>query len=71
MNQLANNSQAAECLGIAAATLQYWRTTGAQNLPFIKIGRRVMYRQDDIDKWLKQHTFKHTGEYQAGGSNHE
>jgi DNA-binding transcriptional MerR regulator len=63
MNQLANNSQAAECLGIAAATLQYWRTTGAQKIPFIKVGGRVMYRISDLDKWLDDHTFSHTGEY--------
>ena len=44
MNQLANNSAAANHIGIAAATLQYWRTTGAQKIPFIKVGGRVMYR---------------------------
>ena len=71
MKQLANNSAAANHIGIAAATLQYWRTTGAQNLPFIKIGRRVMYRQTDIDQWLDQHTYRHTGEYNKAGSNHE
>ena len=71
MKSLVTPGEAANQITAPEATLQNWRTTGAQNLPFIKIGRRVMYRQDDIDKWLKQHTFKHTGEYQAGGSNHE
>jgi hypothetical protein len=50
-------------MGIAAATLQYWRTTGAQKIPFIKVGGRVMYRISDLDKWLDDHTFSHTGEY--------
>jgi DNA-binding transcriptional MerR regulator len=63
MKQLANNSKAAERLGIAAATLQYWRTTGAQKIPFIKVGGRVMYRISDLEKWLDQNTFTHSGEY--------
>ena len=63
MQQLANNSKAAERLGIAAATLQYWRTTGAQKIPFIKVGGRVMYRISDLEKWLDQNTFTHSGEY--------
>jgi|TARA_B110000091_G_scaffold83744_1_gene92125 predicted site-specific integrase-resolvase len=63
MNQLANNSKAAECLGIAAATLQYWRTTGSQKIPFIKVGGRVMYRISDLNEWLEKNTFSHTGEY--------
>ena len=63
MKQLANNSAAAEHIGIAAATLQYWRTTGSQKIPFIKVGGRVMYRISDLDKWLDDRTFSHTGEY--------
>ena len=63
MKQLANNSAAADHMGIAAATLQYWRTTGAQKIPFIKVGGRVMYRISDLDKWLEKNTFSHTGEY--------
>ena len=63
MKRLANNSAAADHLGIAAATLQYWRTTGAQKIPFIKVGGRVMYRISDLDDWLTANTFSHTGEY--------
>jgi len=63
MKQLANNSAAANYIGITAATLQYWRTTGSQKIPFIKVGGRVMYRISDLDQWLDDHTFSHTGEY--------
>ena len=37
--------------------------TGAQKVPYIKVGGRVMYRILDLDKWLEDHTFSHTGEY--------
>ena len=71
MKRLQNSLNAADYIGIPANTLQYWRTTGAQQIPFIKVGRRVMYRVSDLDKWLDQRTFSHTGEYQAGGSDYE
>ena len=63
MQQLLNNSAAAQHLGVAAATLQYWRSTGAQEIPFMKVGNRVVYTIDSLDEWLNQHTYKHTGEY--------
>jgi hypothetical protein len=71
MERLQNNLNAADYIGIPANTLQYWRTTGAQQIPFIKVGRRVMYRISDLDAWLAQHTYKHTGEYNKVGANHE
>lgn len=49
--------QAAEILQISAATLQKWRSTGENNLPFVKIGKTPRYRQEDlkvfIDKNIK------------------
>lgn len=62
-NHLLNNSGAANHIGIAANTLNYWRTTGAQKIPFIKVGGRVMYRLQDLDQWLLERTYCHTGEY--------
>ena len=63
MNVLANHITAANYMGIAPATLQYWRTTGTQKIPFIKVGGRVMYRITELEKWLEQNTFTHAGEY--------
>ena len=63
MKQPLNNLAAAKHLGVAAATLQYWRSTGSQEIPFMKVGGRVVYSLSDLDEWLAQHTYKHTGEY--------
>jgi len=60
---LLSNSGAANHIGIAANTLNYWRTTGAQKIPFIKVGGRVMYRVQDLDNWLSERTYQHTGQY--------
>ena len=39
--------------GIPVKTLQFWRTTGAKHAPpFIKLGKRVFYRPQEIDEWV-------------------
>ena len=58
-----NTAGAANHLGIAPATLAYWRSKGSQAVPYLKIGGRVVYRKDDLDKWLDERTYHHTGEY--------
>lgn len=35
--------EAAEFLGVTVGTLQVWRTTKRYPLPYLKIGRKVMY----------------------------
>ncbi len=34
------------------ATLRFWRHTG-YGPPSAKIGRRVMYRESDVEAWIK------------------
>lgn len=46
--------QAARKLGVSPRTLEKWRITG-DGPPFIKVGRRVVYRQCDLDEWLQAH----------------
>lgn len=43
--------QTAELLGIAKSTLSKMRLSG-EGPTFIKMGRRVAYRPDDIQAWL-------------------
>ncbi len=35
------------------ATLRFWRHTGQYGPPSAKIGRRVMYRESDVEAWIK------------------
>ncbi len=39
---------------LSAGTLRYWRHTGSGGPPSVKLGRRVMYRRGDVEKWLKE-----------------
>lgn len=47
-----NSEQAAEYLGISAATLKNWRKRG-DGPPFIKVNARVIsYIRCDLDAWM-------------------
>lgn len=53
---LLNNVEAAEYLGVAPQTLTIWRCVKRHNIPFMKVGSRVKYRQEDLDAWLASRT---------------
>lgn len=44
---------AAELTGIAEHTLRYWRAVN-EGPPSFKLGRRVVYRRADVEKWMAQ-----------------
>ena len=39
-------------LGVPSGTLANWRYQG-HGPPFVKVGRQVRYRTDDLDRWLR------------------
>lgn len=53
---LLNDKAAAALLDVAPGTLSVWRSTGRYALPFLKIGRKVRYRQADLIAWLESRT---------------
>ncbi len=48
-----NTKQAAEYIGISKNTLNNWRMDRSQQIPFLKLGTRVIYRSEDLDKYLE------------------
>jgi excisionase family DNA binding protein len=44
-------AEAADLLRAPVATLRYWRHLGTGPTSF-RLGRRVLYRRDDITTWL-------------------
>jgi hypothetical protein len=52
---LLNRSEAARFLGIGLNTL------GNLNIPKTRIRRRVLYRRDILEKWVKENTEKKVG----------
>jgi excisionase family DNA binding protein len=56
-----NNVEAAEYLGLKAATLNKWRVHG-EGPPFIKVGRLIRYRKADLDAYLAGRLVRSTAE---------
>ncbi|TVO78505.1 MAG: helix-turn-helix domain-containing protein [Sedimenticola selenatireducens] len=61
LNKLLEPETTADLLGITAGTLQVWRSTGRYNLPFVKVGGRVMYRAEDVQAFIERRLHNHTG----------
>jgi predicted DNA-binding transcriptional regulator AlpA len=54
-------AQAASVLGLASSTLAKLRLTG--NGPvYYKLGRRVVYRREDLEIWLETHIARDTSD---------
>lgn len=39
---------------LSVGTLRYWRSVGAGGPESFKLGRRVMYRRADVERWLQE-----------------
>lgn len=59
MNDLMTVEEVAELTRTPAATFRYWRHCGDQGPRSFKLGRRVMYRREDVERWLQE-------QYEAG-----
>jgi excisionase family DNA binding protein len=56
--------EAAKILGLAASTLAKLRLSG--NGPvYCKLGRRVVYRREDLDAWLESRVARDTSDAEA------
>ncbi|MDD8058652.1 helix-turn-helix domain-containing protein [Shewanella metallivivens] len=60
MNTLLTPAEVARYLGVTIGTLSVWRCTGRYPLNFIKVGRRVMYRQSDVENFVNGRVYEHT-----------
>ena len=57
VSELLTPEEATRKLGLKSkGTLAVWRSTRRYSLPYIKVGRRVMYRLRDIEAFLRTRT---------------
>jgi hypothetical protein len=52
ISALLDTVQTAKALHTKVGTLEIWRTTGRYPLPFVKIGRRIFYRLEAVQKFI-------------------
>ena len=53
MSDLMNPAETAEVIKSTESTLAYWRHIG-KGPRYAKVGRRVVYRRDDVAAWLDE-----------------
>ena len=53
---LISRAEAAKKLNLEVQTLASWASTKRYNLPYIKCGSRVLYRNSDIENFLTANT---------------
>ncbi|MBU3004284.1 helix-turn-helix domain-containing protein [Paraglaciecola arctica] len=58
--ELLNRNEAADYISVKPQTLSVWATTGRYGLPFIKVGRKVFYRREELDQFLDTRTSTQT-----------
>ena len=51
--------EAAQILGISVHTLRAW--VSQQRIPYIKLGRRVLFRSEDLEAYIGSHLVKARG----------
>lgn len=47
--------QVAELLAVPISTLSRWRTE-RREIPWVRVGRVVRYRPQDVQEWIEEHT---------------
>ncbi len=56
LNNLLEPSETADILGTTVGVLAVWRTTKRYPLSWVKIGRKVMYKPDDVQAFINART---------------
>ena len=62
---LLTEDEAAALLKLQPGTLATWRVRGRPHLPFVRVGRCVRYRQQDISAFIEGHLHRSAGEVPA------
>lgn len=52
-NNMLTRKEAAEYLGVTEGTLAVWASTGRYKLPFIKMGRKVLYAMEHLEAFVE------------------
>ena len=61
MDRLLVQQEAAEYLRVSQRTLERWRVAGTTPA-YIKAGRRVLYRECDLEDWIAKRVVNSTSE---------
>lgn len=57
-NDFLNQKEVSAILGVKVITLNHWRCIKRYNIPYIKIGRVILYPEQEFKVWLNQYMNK-------------
>ncbi len=57
---LLSEQDVSDITGVTPGTLSVWRSTGRVELPYVKLGRKVAYRPEDVEAFLARNRYTHT-----------
>ncbi|WP_049757693.1 helix-turn-helix domain-containing protein [Magnetococcus marinus] len=66
--QLISPKQAASMLGIEVTTLSNWRVSKRYPLSYVRIGRKIMYRLQDVEQFIQSRAVNVQGHSSAFGA---
>jgi hypothetical protein len=55
-SDLLTPAEVGQALGVDVGTLSNWRATKRVPLPYVKIGKAVRYRRQDLDRFIAENT---------------
>lgn len=62
MTELLKAEDTAARLGVTVGTLAVWRRSQRYALRYVKVGRKVRYRSEDIEEFIRARTMPGDGE---------
>jgi hypothetical protein len=60
-DKLRTPQETADKLRVTIGTLTIWRCVQRYNLPYVKVGRKVFYKDSDIENFIKSRTVSPMG----------
>ncbi|CAK0776061.1 hypothetical protein CCP3SC15_530015 [Gammaproteobacteria bacterium] len=56
LGRLLSDAEVSILLGVTVHTLAVWRSTGRYNLPYVKAGHLVRYKESDLEEFIARRT---------------
>lgn len=66
IERLLSSEEASEILGVTTKSLSNSRYTGTGlQVPYIKMGKIIRYKKSELEAYIENNTYNHTGEVNA------
>lgn len=59
-DELLTPVEVAAILGVKVGTLATWRSTGRQDLAFVRVGRAIRYSPAALERYIERQSMSHT-----------